>query len=226
LKWFCAFHIITQSKNSVSSLELHRHLAVDYNTAWLLKQKIMEMMSQCEEKYHLNGRIELDDAYLGGKLSGGKRGRGSENKKPFIAAISVSPEGKPLYAKFSTLKSFNFKEVKQWAEKYMTRSSTSVTDGLPAFRILADYGTHEIHVTSHMNKDEKDRTFKWVDTILSNIKTSISGTFHALDFERHGRRYLADLQFRFNRRKDLKLMFLGLVKKAVSSPPIPANCFS
>ena len=42
-------HLITQAKNSVSSLELKRHLGVSYPTAWLMKHKIMEVMLQRED---------------------------------------------------------------------------------------------------------------------------------------------------------------------------------
>jgi hypothetical protein len=48
----------------------------------------------------------VDDAYLGGELPGGKAGRGSENKVPFIAAVQINKQGHPLYAVFSTVKSF------------------------------------------------------------------------------------------------------------------------
>jgi transposase-like protein len=42
-KWFLAMHLITQAKNSVSALELMRHLGVSYPTAWLVKHKLMEV---------------------------------------------------------------------------------------------------------------------------------------------------------------------------------------
>jgi hypothetical protein len=85
-RWFLAMHLLTQSKNNVSALELKRHLGVCYKTAWLLKHKLMEVMRLREDSRQLTGRVEIDDAYLGGALPGGKTGRGSENKVPFIAA--------------------------------------------------------------------------------------------------------------------------------------------
>jgi hypothetical protein len=69
---------------------------VSYNTAWKLKHKIMQVMLEREQDKVLTGRIEIDDAYLGGERPG-KRGRGSQNKVPFIAAVQTSPEGHPLY---------------------------------------------------------------------------------------------------------------------------------
>ena len=38
------------------------------------------------------GRVEMDDAYLGGVRSGGKRGRGAAGKTPFVAAVSTSDD--------------------------------------------------------------------------------------------------------------------------------------
>tara|TARA_B100000809_G_C15023624_1_gene489351 strand:- start:132 stop:347 length:216 start_codon:yes stop_codon:yes gene_type:complete len=58
---------------------------------------------------------------------------------------------------------------------------------------------------------------------LSNVKTAIAGTFHSLKFERYGVRYLADLQFRINRRFNLRQMFFGLIDKALHCSPKPAN---
>ena len=89
-RWFLAMHLLTQSKNNVSALELKRHLGVCYKSAWLMKHKLMEVMRQREDSRVLDGRVEIDDAYLGGERSGGKSGRGSENKVPFIAAVQTT----------------------------------------------------------------------------------------------------------------------------------------
>lgn len=76
-RWFLAMHLLTQSKNNVAALEPKRHLGVCYKTAWLMKHKLMEVMRLREEPRQLDGRVEIDDAYLGGERSGGKAGRGS-----------------------------------------------------------------------------------------------------------------------------------------------------
>jgi len=95
-RWFLAMQLLTQAKNNVSALELMRQLGVSYRTAWLLKHKIMEAMRQREEHRELDGRVEMDDAYLGGERSGGKVGRGSENKVPIVAAVQTTPQGRPI----------------------------------------------------------------------------------------------------------------------------------
>ena len=101
--WFLAMHLLTQAKNNVSALELKRHLGVRYKTAWLLKHKLMQVMSEREASRQLDARVEIDDAYLGGELPGGKSGRGSENKVSFIAAVETTETGGPLRVCLKTL---------------------------------------------------------------------------------------------------------------------------
>lgn len=48
----------------------------------------MQDMWAREEAYLLRGKVQIDDAYLGGERKGGKAVRGSENKIPIVAADS------------------------------------------------------------------------------------------------------------------------------------------
>ena len=57
---------------------------------------------------------DLDDAYLGGVRSGGKRGRGAAGKTPFVAAVSTSPEGRRRKVKLAPVK--GFRKVRAEAE--------------------------------------------------------------------------------------------------------------
>ena len=90
---FLAMHLLTQSKNNVSALELKRHLGVSYPTAWAIKHKLMQVMRDRDEGWGLTGRVEIDEAYLGGEHAG-TPGRGSENKVPFVAAVQTTADGK------------------------------------------------------------------------------------------------------------------------------------
>jgi len=76
--WFLAFYLIGQAKTGISSLELSRHLGVNYDTAWLLHNKIMRAMSEREESYVLLGKIQMDDAYL--PLRGSPRARAENDR--------------------------------------------------------------------------------------------------------------------------------------------------
>ena len=105
-KWFLTIFLLTQSKNGISALELCRQLGVSYNAAWLTKHKLMQVMLENNDNEKLLDRIEVDDAYLGGRRSGGKRGRGAEGKTPFIAAVETDRQHHPLKMKLNKVKGF------------------------------------------------------------------------------------------------------------------------
>jgi hypothetical protein len=58
--------------------------------------------------------------------------------------------------------------------------------------------------------------FHWINTILGNLKTAIAGTYHAFDFSKYAHRYLAEFQYRFNRRFDLRSLLPRLAYACVS----------
>jgi hypothetical protein len=92
--WFRAMYQLTQSKPGISGIELGRRLGVTQTTAWKMKHKLAQVMMGRDASKRLSGRVELDDAYLGGERSGGKRGRGTSGKTPFVAAVETPPRGK------------------------------------------------------------------------------------------------------------------------------------
>ena len=105
--WFLAMHLLTASKTNMSALTLMRHLGVCYDTAWKLKHKIMQAMTEREETRQLSGFVQIDDAYLGGERNGGKPGRGSENKQPFVVAVATDVTLEhPTFAVIEPVRSF------------------------------------------------------------------------------------------------------------------------
>ena len=96
--WFAAIHLIVTAKNGISSVELGRRLGVKQPTAWAVKHKIMAVMARREGETALTGRVEMDDTYLGGVRSGGKRGRGAAGKTPFVAGGLDQSRGAPAQA--------------------------------------------------------------------------------------------------------------------------------
>lgn len=206
--WFQAIYFITQNKNNVSALELKRHIGVCYRTAWRVKQKLMQVMYEREKSTVLSGRVEVDDAYLGGEHPGGKAGRGSENKTPFIAAVQTNKRGNPVYAVLSPVKAFTLNDVAAWAKKSLSPLTTVVSDGLHCFNAVKEAGcAHEKEVVGKKRKSTDMECFNWVNTILGNFKNAISGTYHAFDFDKYCHRYLGEYQYRFNRRFDIAAMF-------------------
>ena len=126
--WFLAIYHLSQRKGGMSSVELARRLGTRQPTAWLMKHKLMVAMAAREAaKPKLQGRVEIDDAYLGGQRAGGKRGRGAAGKTPFVAAVETTAERKPRRLKLTVVKGFRKKEIAALAKRDLTPGSNVVT---------------------------------------------------------------------------------------------------
>lgn len=209
-KWFLAMFFITQSKNNISALSLKRHLGVSYDTAWLLKHKLMAVMGEAEAGRELDIRVEIDDAYLGGARAG-KAGRGSENKVPFVAAVETTEDGRPRYVRFDPMP-FTHERIDAWANRVLAPTTHALSDALPSFSVLAaSVKRHEAIVVGSGKQAAQHPKFRWVNTLISNFKTALSGTYHAFNFAKYAKRYFAEYAYRFNRRFDLRAIVSSLI---------------
>ena len=136
--WFRAMYHLTQSKQGISSIELARRLGVTQTTAWTIKHKLAQVMMERDADQQLHGRVELDDAYLGGERSGGKRGRGSPGKTPFLAAVETTEEGKPVRLKLRRVISFCGRAIAGFARRSLHPDCQVVSDGLACFTAVAE----------------------------------------------------------------------------------------
>lgn len=219
--WFRAMYHLTQSKGGVSSLELGRRLGVTQTTAWKIKHKLMQVMMERDGGKRLSGRIEIDDAYIGGERSGGKRGRGAAGKTPIVVAVETTADGKPVRIKLRRVEGFRRKAIEALARHNFEPASTVFSDGLACFAGVADAGcAHRPIVTGSGRKAVLTPAFKWVNTTLGNIKNAMTGTYRAVR-DKHTPRYLAEFEYRFNRRYDLAAMMPRLGWAAVRTPPMP-----
>src|ERR1700686_3270205 len=138
--WFRAMYHLTQSKGGISSIELGRRLGVTQTTAWKIKHKLMQVMMERDATKRLTGRIEVDDAYLGGERNGGKRGRGSPGKTPIVAAVETTDDGKPVRLKLRRVTSFCATSIAGFAKRSLDPDCSVVSDGLQCFASVADAG--------------------------------------------------------------------------------------
>ncbi len=221
--WFRGMYHLTQSKNGISAMELMRRLGVSYNTAWLMKQKLMQTMKEREASRKLSDRIEMDDAYLGGERARkpGKAGRGAEGKTPFIAAVQTDQDGKPQQMALQVVEGFSNTEVKAFAKAKLKPGADVISDGLACFGAVIDHGfSHTVVVSGGGRRAAKKSTFKWVNTALGNIKSALTGTYRQVS-PKHRPRYLVEFQYRFNRRYDLAGIMTRLAHRSVRTPPFP-----
>ena len=162
--------------------------------------------------------MELDDGYLGSQRSGGKAGRGSENKIPFVPAVQTTESGEAELVCLAQVP-FTNEAMIAFVDKCLVRPLTVVSDGLACFTVTAKAGVHERTVVSAGDHSAACARFNAVSTVQSNLKTAISGAYHSFKFAKYAHRYLAEFQYRFNRRFDMQAIFARLARVACGSLP-------
>ena len=210
------------AKNGISSVELGRRLGVKQPTAWAVKHKIMAVMARREGETALTGRVEMDDAYLGGVRAGGKRGprRGGQNALRGGRSRPV-PEGRPRKLKLAPVKGFRKREIARGAKHWLAPGAAVVTDGLDCWSALEEAAcSHQAIRTGSGRQAARMASFKWVNTTLGNIKSAITGTYRKLGPD-HAGRYLASFAWRYNRRFQLQTMIPRFVHSAARTQPMP-----
>jgi transposase-like protein len=220
--WFSAVYHLTQAKGGISSIELARRLGVRQPTAWLMKHKLMRAMAAREAaKPKLSGRVEIDDAYLGGERPGGKRGRGAAGKTPVVAAVETTAERKPRRLRLSVVKGFRKREVEKVAKRDFAPGSNVVSDGLSCWPAVAKAGcAHFPMATGAGRQAARWAPFRWVNTVLGNIKAALVGTYRHVS-AKHAQSYLTSFAYRFDRRFQLDSIVERLAWAAAHTAPQP-----
>ncbi|NQZ58985.1 MAG: transposase, partial [Lentisphaeraceae bacterium] len=98
-----------------------------------------------------------------------------------------------------------------------------LSDSLDCFKGIDGVCQHKVYNIKKEGLEFADTEFKWVNTLLFNVKAAFSGALHAFNFNKYSRRYLGNMQFRFNHRFDLKACFYDVLHCAVITSPKPAK---
>lgn len=175
------------------------------------QHKRMQVMVERESTRQLTGRVEIDDAYLGG----------SPNEIPFIMAVSTTDDHRPHQVAMQCTP-FRSAAIGDWTGSALSANTHVLSDGLPAFRTLhKTVASHQAIVSRPGRSAAQHPEFQGVNIWLGNLKTAINGTYHAFKFGKYASRYLADFQYRFNRRYNLCSILPRLLRAAVLTSPWP-----
>ena len=206
--WFYAIFLFTTTRHGVSGKELERQLGVTYKTAWRMGQQIRQLMEQAEVKDLFRGHVELDEAYVGGRRSGGKRGRGAPGK---TIVMGVAERGGRVHARvIPDIKKATLRGVV--ADKVEGGSLVS-TDELMSYGLLDGDGFKHVAVKHGAKEwalyDYRTDAVHHVNTVegfWKLFKNSIRST-HIHVSRKYMDRYLNEFTFRSNHRQMQNAMF-------------------
>jgi len=193
-QWLSAIQFLCASKKGMSAHQLHRMLNITYKSAWFMAHRIRYAMTQPPVVDKLQGIVEADETYIGGKHHG-KRGRGSENKTPVFALV----ERNGRVRAFKTEK-VTAKNLKGKIRENVDKKAVIMTDEFLAYKNL---DREFVHYTVNHGSGEYVNGAIHTNTaegFFSILKRGINGVYHHVS-EQHLDRYLAEFGFRYDNRK-------------------------
>ena len=218
--WFAAIWFVTSQKNGVSAKGLQDALGFgSYETAWAWLHKLRRAMVRPEREL-LDGVVELDQSFLGGR-SKGKPG-GSSDKAPITIAVERAARGRLGRVRLELADAPGGVNMIDFACQVVAPGATIHTDGARVFTRLAAKG-YQHHPTPGYKAEDLDAVMPGPHLVSSLLKRWTAGTLHHRISRKHLPYYLDEFTFRFNRRtsKARGLLFYRLLQQAVDTDPHP-----
>ncbi len=208
-KWLPVMWLLVNSRNGVSSWEIHRSLGVTQKTAWFMLQRARLAMQDDLSGGLLGGEVEVDETFIGGKARNMHRDR--KNRLQVTAGRKV---GKTVVLGILERET----EAKPKRVRATVIADTKKLSIAPEVAAHVEHGS-QIHSDEHGNTWRMDD--KYIHNIVSHLETYVEGNVHTNTLENfwsllkrgiggtyiavepfHLFRYVDEQAFRYNMRKD------------------------
>lgn len=212
--WLYATHLICSSKKGISAHQLHRMLGVTYKTAWFMAHRIREAMTDTDAG-PIGGEgkvVEADETYFGQrenpKPSAQRKGRPyikkgkAAQKRPVVALVERGGQVRMFHvqnANAANVRDVLVRNVDRKSDLHTDESRLYTETGkeFAAHRTVkhsaGEYVRYENGYAIHSNT---------VENVFSVFKRGMKGIYQHCG-EAHLHRYIAEFDFRYNRRTAL-----------------------
>lgn len=203
-KWFLAIGLIVNAKKNLSSCQLARDLDLNQKTAWYMQCRIRVAMVQ-RERHLLQGIIEADETYLGGKpRKGNKReddkpapkGRGTRKR---VTAGAVERGGRVTARTAANVGGKTL--LKFIKDNVEPAGSLLLTDEWKGYNSVENFMNHAVvnHNTAYVEGNTHTNT---IEGFWSQLKRAWHGSHHHYGLP-HTLLYLAEACWKYNERKNV-----------------------
>lgn len=205
-KWFLAISLIQNAKKGISSRQLARDLELPVYTTWSMAHRIRKSMK--DEGKLLEGIIEMDETYVGGKprkenkqddndndKPSNPRGRGTK-KTPVVGMVEREGNVKAIVVSKHELKAADLRKI--ILKSIDTKESLLVTDEYAAYNNMNDIIPHLTinHSKEYVNGDIHTNT---MESFWALLKRGIFGQFHWVS-KKYLDVYINEFCYRYNNR--------------------------
>ena len=230
LIWYKTMFLLTATKKGFSSKEIQRQLGLKrYEPVWAMVHKLRKAMGNRDDRYTLEGMIEMDEGYFTIEASEQahntqKTGRGSKTKSNvmvmaestvFVNIETGKVERQCRYFKAKVLENHDADGTDQTFEQTIDSEKTIVfTDKSTSYVNISDYV--ELHISEKSSETATKETLKWVHITISNAKRNFVGTHHKIK-KKYLQLYLNEFVYKLNRRYFGERIFDRLLIASITS---------
>lgn len=228
LVWYKAIFLMSATKKGFSAKEMQKQLGLKrYEPVWAMMHKLRKAMGKRDDRYTLEGMIEMDEGYFTVESTEieqekGIRGRGAVGKQNAAIMAESTPledieNGKTSkscrYFKAKVLEDHTSEGINEMIKESVAESSIVFTDQSTSYVDISQFV--EIHVSEKSTKQTTKETLKWVHIFISNAKRNLLGNYHKIK-RKNLQLYLNEIVYKLNRRYFGDKIFDRLVIAAIT----------
>jgi len=198
-KWLMVMWQIVNSKNGISSCEVHRAIGITQKSAWFMDHRIRFALGMAPGN-KLSGQVEADETFIGGKarnIHRSKReakitGTGGKDK---VAVLGILERGGKI--RTTVIDNTRKKTLQKQVREHVLAGSAIFTDALKSYEGLDEF-QHEVidHAVEYVCGECHTNG---LENFWSLLKRGLRGTYVSVE-PFHLFRYLDEQVYRFNNR--------------------------
>jgi len=194
-KWVIAIYLMSTSLKGVSSMKLHRDLGVTQKTAWFMAQKIREGWLAGQDEDKMDGVVEVDETYIGGKsrnmhAKARKERKQWKNKETVVGILERDGEIRVAHVHKNQAPAMVHDNV-------CAEDGVVMTDAAIVYKSLGE--TFEHHSVNHSVGEyvRGNAHTNGIESFWATLKRGYKGTYHYMS-PKHLSRYITEFAGRHN----------------------------
>jgi len=203
-KWFLTIYIFCSHKKGISSHQLSRDIGITQSSAWYMLHRIRTgMRNSSVYKEKLDGIIEIDETYVGGKNKNkhwDKKSKRSQGRSTVDKACVFG-----MLSRTGNVIAFPVQHLYHNGIKLLIKAKVKAgaivnTDEFLIYKGLSKYFQHQVVDHSRYQYCDGEKHTNSIEGFWSMLKRGIIGIYHLVS-RKYLKKYCAEFVFRYNTRE-------------------------